>query len=1046
MSKAIKKPFHEQVAENLIKQLEAGTAPWQIPWKAGQPNAMMPINATSGKRYRGINAINLMAQGRDDSRWLTYNQASAMGAQVKKGEKGTTVQYWKFSEEQDKLDAKGKPELDENGKKKKITVKLERPRVFYATVFNGEQVDGMPPVAVRKVEEQSWNAIERAENILAASGAKIKHENGDRAFYRPSTDSITLPERAQFESADSYYATALHELGHWTGHPTRLDRDLSNPFGSDGYAKEELRAEISSMILGDELGIGHDPSQHVSYVASWIKNLKDDPMEIFRAAADAEKINDFVLSFEQKQVQEQEQVQVQEKTLGIIGALDNVIKEQQAVAKDWEGREYKDNSTKVELRGDGPSNADELSVSSINETRRKNAIEAALHSVRAANKLKDKIDAQGEQEFLKEVNALYEKSIDGVGLPDPDPKSKTGVLTQDQFFEQKFLSSISYDGPRAVGATVSNSISKSVLDAVKQHRAELLVEKVLTQKPEDSRPLTQVIDEFFDNQMSGSKVESERQYINVPFKEKDEAKDLGARWDRAEKSWYVPAGVDAKQFEKWNKPAEQAQSAEKGTQTTQDSQQMVEAGAGRKYLAVPYEERGEAKEAGARWDKAAKSWYAGENADLAKLAKWEIGKVEAQGEQSPAMTPQEEFGSFLRSLDFIVEDGHPIMDGKSHRISVEGDKQGEKSGFYVGHSDGHPAGYMKNNRTGEEERWKSKGYTLNPEARAEMQAVAAQKLADRAQALEETQLATAAKLEKQAEGLSPVLETTTYLKAKGVKAHKGVLTDAEGKRTFIPATDAEGKQWTTQYIQEDGTKRFAKDSRKDGCFHAVGGIDAVAAAPVLVIAEGYATAASVAEALGHATVAAFDSGNLTAVAKALNEKYPDKPVIIAGDDDAALALTHGVNAGRVKAQEAAEAVGGKAIFPTFATGENTYPSDLPPVTPELYKAHSRAARQLEAAAENKVQISETEKARLETELLSGAQLAAIAGMKKHTDFNDLAEKSELGKKGLVRQVTAASKQVISEQAKAIEKTKKRVAEKANKQDEVEKPKKRAAKI
>ena len=113
-----------------------------------------------------------------------------------------------------------------------------------------------------------------------------------------------MPERGQFPSADNYYATALHELGHWTGHPSRLDRDLSNPFGSEGYAKEELRAEISSMILGNELGIGHDPGQHVAYVGSWIKVLQEDPLEIFRAAADAEKIQAFVLAFEQQQVQD----------------------------------------------------------------------------------------------------------------------------------------------------------------------------------------------------------------------------------------------------------------------------------------------------------------------------------------------------------------------------------------------------------------------------------------------------------------------------------------------------------------------------------------------------------------------------------------------------------------------------------------------------------------------------------------------------------------------------------------------------------------------
>ena len=167
----------------------------------------------------------------------------------------------------------------------------------------------MPPLELKPQQENEWEAIERAEHILQASGAKITHAPGDRAFYRPSTDSITLPEKSQFPQPDAYYATALHELGHWTGHPTRLDRDLAHPFGSEGYAKEELRAEISSMILGDSLGLGHDPEQHAAYVGSWIKVLQDDPLEIFRASSDAEKIHDYVLAFEQKQVQELAQEQ-----------------------------------------------------------------------------------------------------------------------------------------------------------------------------------------------------------------------------------------------------------------------------------------------------------------------------------------------------------------------------------------------------------------------------------------------------------------------------------------------------------------------------------------------------------------------------------------------------------------------------------------------------------------------------------------------------------------------------------------------------------------
>ena len=297
----VKKPFHEIVAENLIKQLEAGTAPWQRPWNPGDSGAFLPYNPATDNRYKGINSLYLLSQDRDDQRWMTYKQATEVGAQVRKGEKGTGIQYWKFLDEHIKKDAAGKPLLDNDGKSVKELVKLERPRVFFATVFNAEQIDGLPPI---QRKPQTWDPIERAEGILATCGVAIHYNGSDRAFYRPSTDSIHLPEKGQFPSADSFYATALHEVGHSSGLANRLNRDLSHPFGSEGYAKEELRAEIASMILGDALGIGHDPSQHAAYVGSWIKVLKDDPMEIFRAAADAEKIQHYVLGLEQQHLQE----------------------------------------------------------------------------------------------------------------------------------------------------------------------------------------------------------------------------------------------------------------------------------------------------------------------------------------------------------------------------------------------------------------------------------------------------------------------------------------------------------------------------------------------------------------------------------------------------------------------------------------------------------------------------------------------------------------------------------------------------------------------
>jgi hypothetical protein len=216
--------------------------------------------------------------------------------------------------------------------------------------------------------------------------------------------------------------------------------------------------------------------------------------------------------------------------------------------------------------------------------------------------------------------------------------------------------------------------------------------------------------------------------------------------------------------------------------------------------------------------------------------------------QGPAMSPRDEFAEALRSIGCVVGGEHPMMDGKKHRISVEGEKLSEKagSGFYVGHLDGHPAGYVKNNKTGVDMKWKSKGYALDPEQKARLQAEAAEKLQARVAEQERLQEQTAQRVAKQMVHLLPVIAPTTYMQTKGIEPQAGVFTDKEGRETYIPATDTDGKQWTMQYIQEDGTKRFAKDSRKEGCFHAIGGLDALAKAPALVIGEGYATASSLA--------------------------------------------------------------------------------------------------------------------------------------------------------------------------------------------------------
>lgn len=298
-----RKPYHIQVAEECIEALKNGTAPWIMPWEPGNMPEP-PVNAVSGRPYRGINRLMLsMQQGNHiDPRWCTYKQAQELGAQVRKGEKGTTIQYWKLREERLLKDEQGRPLLNEEGQKRYSVAEFERPRVFYATVFHASQIENMPALPERSTEAKpAWERHQQAERLLAASGATIFNDQVSRAFYQVTRDEIHLPSQNQFTSPDKYYATALHELGHWSGHEKRLDRDIRHPFGSEGYAREELRAELASYILGGDLGIGHDPDQHHAYIATWIKVLQEDPREIIRAAQDAERIREYVMGLERQQ-------------------------------------------------------------------------------------------------------------------------------------------------------------------------------------------------------------------------------------------------------------------------------------------------------------------------------------------------------------------------------------------------------------------------------------------------------------------------------------------------------------------------------------------------------------------------------------------------------------------------------------------------------------------------------------------------------------------------------------------------------------------------
>jgi antirestriction protein ArdC len=291
-----KRDFRQEVTDNIIAMLEKGVAPWQKPWDPSKGSLELPHNPTTEKPYRGGNAIHLLAmglkRGYEDPRWMTYRQAQENGWQVRKGEKGTQIEFWQFPDRQERG---GKAKESEAGSDDERRGLIHR---IY-TVFNGAQIDGIAKYAPKVHPE--WEVVQTGEAILKNSGAQIHHDQQDRAFYSRLSDTIHLPTKTAFPSPAEYYGTALHELGHWTGHPDRLNR-LSQPgsyaFGSQEYAKEELRAELTSVFLAAERGIPHNAEQHASYLNSWVQALKNDKNEIFRAAKDAHQAADLLLDLE----------------------------------------------------------------------------------------------------------------------------------------------------------------------------------------------------------------------------------------------------------------------------------------------------------------------------------------------------------------------------------------------------------------------------------------------------------------------------------------------------------------------------------------------------------------------------------------------------------------------------------------------------------------------------------------------------------------------------------------------------------------------------
>ncbi len=309
-----KPDLFQVVTDKIIEALEKGTPPWRKPWSNADGCINiggLPANAVTGRPYSGINVLLLWLdaaeKGFTSHRWLTFKQAQDAGGNVRKGEKSTLVTLFKPFEKKE-TDEKGKPLLDEQGD----AVVSQRNFMTSFHLFNIEQCENLPgklsvPVDIAGDETgtpapDDLERNQRAEQVSACSGVQVVHLPQNRAFYQAGTDRIVMPEAGQFRRPADYYSTLLHELVHSTGHISRLAREgitsSSRRFGDPTYAFEELVAEIGSAFLCAELGVRGDV-QHESYIASWLKALKDDKKAIFQASRFAREAFEYLILREQ---------------------------------------------------------------------------------------------------------------------------------------------------------------------------------------------------------------------------------------------------------------------------------------------------------------------------------------------------------------------------------------------------------------------------------------------------------------------------------------------------------------------------------------------------------------------------------------------------------------------------------------------------------------------------------------------------------------------------------------------------------------------------
>lgn len=553
---------YKELANRFADMIEQNRAPWQKTWTG---KGFLPFNIKTKREYNGVNLLNLMmiaeSKGYEDTRWLTFLQAKELGGKVNAGEKGTSIIFVKTKEKRE--------EVDEYGNKVIVEYRLQKPLAVFSTVFNAEQCEGLPPLEQKKID---FNPIEKAQEILDKSGAKIIHKKQNRAFYDTFTDTITLPLREQFKSPEDYYRTALHELGHWTGHEKRNNRDLSNIFGSESYAREELVAEITSFLVGTQCGLGHEPNDNnIAYLKSWSKAIRNDPSYLFKAVKDADKAANLILGKELNleiiNNDEMDMENVNNNSFNLIDSIGLKITDEIKNKLEIEDKSF---LTRQYINITEPLFEDYVYASTGNSIENYGIMYDYAHDMHyivdnakyTIKDLPDNLDKYIEKAtvnleryyldfYINELTSkLGKEKTAALGLKYDEERDLYYCKPEERY---KFLPYIS----------PYKSIpeqDRHYLDLNEKEEKELFCYSLKydydLKKHYIHKDLKHIYEDYLNitrNQQNQLNLNTGIVYINVPKEEKDQAKALGAKWDRNNMCWFVPVNKDLSLFNKWEK-------------------------------------------------------------------------------------------------------------------------------------------------------------------------------------------------------------------------------------------------------------------------------------------------------------------------------------------------------------------------------------------------------------------------------------------------------------------------------------------------------------